>query len=53
MLNSNKQQRGANLVEYAMLITLIFLIALAATRVFSSSASSQFSFVASNIGGAL
>lgn len=46
---------GGNLVEYALLIALIFLVALTAVRVFASNASSKFncasSTVASSVSG--
>lgn len=43
---------GANLVEYALLISLIFLVALGAIRFFASNATSSFSKSSSSIGGA-
>jgi Flp pilus assembly pilin Flp len=47
---------GGNLVEYALLIALIFLVALTAVRVFANNASSKFncasSTVASSVAGA-
>ena len=40
---------GANLVEYALLISLIFLVALGAIRFFASNATSTFSRSASAV----
>lgn len=44
-----KDERGASLVEYALLVALIAIIAIAAIRFVGKSVSTQFSRVASQI----
>jgi pilus assembly protein Flp/PilA len=46
-----KQQRGASLVEYALLVALIAVVCIAAVSLLGSSASSKFSRVGSAISG--
>jgi pilus assembly protein Flp/PilA len=45
------QQRGASLVEYALLVALIAVVAIAAVRILGRNASSQFSTIAAQISG--
>ena len=45
-------QRGASLVEYALLVALIAVVCIAAVSLLGSSASSKFSRVGSAISGA-
>ena len=45
-------QRGASLVEYALLVALIAVVCIAAVNVLGSSASAKFSRVGSAISGA-
>lgn len=45
-------ERGASLVEYALLVALIAVIAIVAIRFLGTSASSTFDDVGSSIGGA-
>lgn len=40
---------GGNLVEYALLVALIFLVALTAVRVFANNASSKFNCASSTV----
>ena len=40
---------GANLVEYALLVALIFLVALTAVRVFATNATNKFTCASSSI----
>ena len=42
-------ERGANMVEYGLLLALIAIVALVAVRAFGSGVSSQFSSIASQI----
>ena len=46
-----KQEGGASLVEYALLVALIALVAIAAVRTVGSRVSQKFSATASGIGG--
>ena len=46
-----KQERGASLVEYALLVALIAVVCIAAVSLLGSSASSKFSRVGSAISG--
>ncbi len=46
-----KSERGASLVEYALLVALIAVVAIAAVRILGQSVSSQFSTVNAQIGG--
>lgn len=48
-LQNDSEEEGASLVEYALLVTLIAILAIAAIRFFGKSISSQFSRVASQI----
>lgn len=45
-------QRGASLVEYALLVALIAIVCLVAVAFLGSSASTRFSSVASSVGNA-
>ena len=45
----NNQERGASLVEYALLVALIAIIAIVAIRVLGTQVSTQFSAVASQV----
>ena len=47
-----KEQRGASLVEYALLVALIAVICIAAISLLGSSASTKFSTIGSAISGA-
>lgn len=47
-----KTERGATLVEYALLVALIAVVCIAAVTVLGQSASAKFSDVNSNINGA-
>ena len=46
-----KNEKGASLVEYALLVALIAVVAIAAIRVLGTSVSGQFSTVHRNISG--
>ncbi len=46
-----KQQRGASLVEYALLVALIAVVCIAAVSLLGSSASDNFSTIGSAISG--
>ena len=46
-----KEQRGASLVEYALLVALIAVICIAAISLLGSSASSNFSELGSAVSG--
>lgn len=48
-LKSNGRQKGASLVEYALLVGLITVIAIAGVRVLGERVSTQFSTVASQV----
>ena len=45
----SKPSRGASLVEYALLIALLSLVAIGAIKAFSAKAVSQFNMIESNI----
>ena len=45
-------EQGASMVEYALLVSLIALIAVAAVQVFGSELSSEFSEIASSVSAA-
>lgn len=45
------QERGASLVEYALLVALIAVVAIAAIRVLGTSVSGQFSVINNQISG--
>jgi len=45
------QERGASLVEYALLVALIAVVAIAAIRVLGTSVSGQFSVINAQISG--
>ena len=47
--NEEKQEKGASLVEYALLVALIAIIAIVAIRVLGQKVSQQFSTVASQV----
>ena len=47
-----KTERGASLVEYALLVALIAVVVIGAVTLLGSSAEDTFSGVASSIGGA-
>ena len=47
-----KSERGASLVEYALLVALIAVVCIAAVTTLGSSASEQFSEIGASIGGA-
>ena len=44
-----KVEKGASLVEYALLVALIAIVCIAAVKVIGTRASTQFSRVASNL----
>ena len=46
-----KSERGASLVEYALLVALIAVIAIAAVRILGTNVSQQFSTIAAQIQG--
>ncbi len=46
---SQHRQRGASLVEYALLVALIAVIAIAGVRVLGQNVSKQFSMIASAV----
>lgn len=46
-----KEERGASLVEYALLVALIAVVCIAAVSLLGSSASSKFSAIGSAISG--
>ena len=49
-LNVDGDERGASLVEYALLVALIAVVCIAAITVLGTSASSKFSQVGDSIG---
>lgn len=51
LLHSEENQRGASLVEYALLVALIAVVAIAAVRTLGNTVSQQFSAVSSRLGG--
>ncbi len=46
-----KTERGASLVEYALLVALIAVVCIAAVTLLGKNASTKFSSVSSSIGG--
>ncbi len=46
-----KSEKGASLVEYALLVALIAVVAIAAVRILGTNASAQFSTIAAQIQG--
>lgn len=46
-----KKERGASLVEYALLVALIAVVAIAAVRILGRTVSGQFSVINSTISG--
>ena len=46
----SESQRGASMIEYALLVALIALIALAAIRYLGTAVSTQFSAIGSAVG---
>jgi pilus assembly protein Flp/PilA len=46
----SRRQKGASLVEYALLVALIAVIAIAALQLLGRNVSSRFSTIASSIG---
>jgi pilus assembly protein Flp/PilA len=48
---NQKSERGASLVEYALLVALIAVVAIAAVRVLGTTVSQQFSTVQAQISG--
>lgn len=44
-------EKGASLVEYALLVALIAVVAIAAVRLLGNTVSQQFSAISSNLGG--
>lgn len=47
----NKAEKGASLVEYALLVALIAIIAIVAIKSLGTAVSSQFSTLSNQIGG--
>lgn len=47
----DKAEKGASLVEYALLVALIAIVAIVAIRTLGNSISSQFSSLASQVSG--
>jgi Flp pilus assembly pilin Flp len=47
----SKQERGASLVEYALLVALIAVVAITAVRVLGRTVSGQFSVINATISG--
>jgi pilus assembly protein Flp/PilA len=45
-----KKEKGASMVEYALLVALIAIIAMVALRVMGQTVSTNFSKIASNLG---
>jgi Flp pilus assembly pilin Flp len=50
-LTTKRNQRGASLVEYALLVALIAMVAIVAVRTLGRSVSGQFSFTNATISG--
>jgi Flp pilus assembly pilin Flp len=48
----NGEERGASMVEYALLVTLIALIAVSAVTLFGDSLSSEFGSIAASVDSA-
>ena len=48
---TNRDERGASLVEYALLLALIAVVCIAAVTFLGKSASTKFSNVGSNVAG--
>ncbi len=49
---ANKKQKGASLVEYALLVALIAVVCIVAIRAVGTSASAQFNSIAVQLGSA-
>lgn len=49
--NGNKTEKGASLVEYALLVALIAIIAIMAIRTLGNTISNQFSSLSNQISG--
>jgi pilus assembly protein Flp/PilA len=47
----NKGEKGASLVEYALLVALIAVVAIAAVRLLGQTISNQFSTISTQISG--
>ncbi len=47
-----KDERGASMVEYALLLALIAVVCIAAVKTLGSSAAAKFSDVSTNVSGA-
>lgn len=48
-MKKNNKEKGASLVEYALLVGLIAVVAIAAIKVLGTSVSQQFSSIAGNV----
>lgn len=48
---NNQSQRGASLVEYALLVALIAVVAIASVRILGRTVSQQFSTINAQIAG--
>jgi Flp pilus assembly pilin Flp len=51
LCNPHKQERGASLVEYSLLVALIAIIAIVAVRELGEATHNQFAEVATQLGG--
>lgn len=51
--SQERDQRGATLVEYVLLISLMILVSMGALQFFSTTASERFSEISSSVGEAL
>jgi pilus assembly protein Flp/PilA len=49
--NQESPEKGASLVEYALLVALIAVVAIAAVRLLGTTISQQFSAISSSLGG--
>ena len=49
----NARQRGASMVEYALLVSLIAIVAIVALRELGNSTANQFVKIATDLGGAV
>jgi len=50
-VETQEEQEGATMIEYALLVALIAIIALAAIRYLGTNVSKQFSAISQSIGG--
>ena len=50
-MESGRKERGASLVEYALLVALIAVIAIAGVRTLGQGVSAQFSTMSAQLGG--